>query len=296
MNALTIDLEDWHQLAYRQATGRETAPSPRVVRDTHRVLDLLDEAGTRATFFVLGMVAEAHPDLVREVRRRGHEIGSHSHAHRLVHALSPGELRDDLKRSKAFLEDLTGDRVVGFRAPEFSVKRLDSPCFAVLREVGFEYDSSVFPLPGSRYGIPDAPTHPFSIDTPAGAIREFPLATWRTLGRTVPVAGGTYYRVLPLAVLRHALHERNTPGQVNVLYFHPYEFTRGLLLLSGLTLRERMSLAHIRFSILHNLATPLIAHRLRALLGAFDFVRLADLCHGPGAGTYLYQEETVSHD
>lgn len=296
MNALTIDLEDWHHLVFRRVTGRETVPSTRVVHDTHRLLDLLDETDTRTTFFVQGAVAEAHPRLVQEVHRRGHEVGSHSHAHRLLHTLSRGELREDLQRSKGTLDDLTGERTIGFRAPEFSVQRLDHWCFEVMREVGFEYDSSVFPLGGTRYGIAGAPRHPFSIATPAGTIREFPLAVWETRGRALPVAGGTYYRVLPLPVLRRALGERERRGEVTVLYFHPYEFTRGLLVLSDLRLRERLSPAHLRFTVLHNLATPLVARRLRAVLHEFSFVPLGELHRTVELENQTVGEEMVCHE
>ena len=178
VHALTIDLEDWHQLFHRRLTGEVIRPTPTVVSATLRLLDMLDETGTRATFFVVGNVAETYPGLVREVARRGHEIGSHTYSHELIFRLQPAAFKADVERSLARLQDLTGQPVLGFRAPEFSVGHLEHWCFEVLVELGFRYDSSVFPLPRLRYGIPEAPRHPFAITTPSGAIHEYPLATW----------------------------------------------------------------------------------------------------------------------
>jgi polysaccharide deacetylase family protein (PEP-CTERM system associated) len=276
VHALTVDLEDWHQLLHRRVTGTTMPPTRHVVADTHRLLDLLDAASVRATFFVVGMVAEAYPDLVREIAARGHEIGSHTYNHRLIPELDAGRFRADVDRSRRQLQDLTGQPVLGFRAPEFSVGRLGHWCFAVLAEAGFAFDSSVFPITG-RYGIPDAARTPFPIETPAGVLWEFPLATAEVAGRQLPVAGGSYFRVLPGAVLRRALATNDAEGRPSVLYFHPYEFHSGWLYLSGLAWRQRLNPAHLRFGVLHNWATGAVARRLVALLREFSFAPLAEL-------------------
>jgi polysaccharide deacetylase family protein (PEP-CTERM system associated) len=231
----------------------------------------------RATFFVVGSVGEAYPELVREVARRGHEIGSHTYGHDLVHRLRPEDFRADVTRSRQQLEDLSGQAVLGFRAPEFSVGYLGHWSFAVLAEAGFLYDSSVFPIAGSRYGIPEAPPGPFPIDTGRGTLWEFPLATWDVRGRRLPVAGGTYFRLLPGRVLRHALARAEALGRDSVLYFHPYEFHRGWLYVSGLSWRQRLHPAHIRFGLLHNVATGAVGRRLRSLLREFSFAPLREL-------------------
>lgn len=273
-HGLTFDLESWHQLVRRRVTGESRPAEASVVPMVHRFLDVCDETNTRATFFVVGMLAERYPDLVREIAAQGHEIASHSYDHRLVSSLTRGELRSDLERSKKQLEDLTGTPVVGFRAPEFSVKSTDHFCFEVLAELGFEYDSSVFPVHGARYGIPSAPRVPFTIETPAGSVREYPLATLK-LGRTqLPIAGGSYFRLIPAPVLREALRRAEADGCTAVLYFHPYEFSEDWLYLSGLGLKN-LSIA--KSLALHNFRTGKVRERLVAMLKSFSFAPLGAL-------------------
>jgi polysaccharide deacetylase family protein (PEP-CTERM system associated) len=281
VHALTIDLEDWHQLFHRRLAGEEIPPTKTVVDSTHRLLDVLDEAEVRATFFVLGNVAEAYPGLVREVVRRGHEVGSHTHSHALISDLEPAAFRADVERSLAGLQDLTGQPVLGFRAPEFSVGHLRHWCFEILAELGFRYDSSVFPLPRVRYGIPEAPRHPFAIATPSGEIQEYPLATWDVGRFRLPVAGGSYFRLLPGRLLRRALDDIDAGGRPAVLYFHPYEFHRGWLNPSWPAWRRSLRASNLKFTLsrilLHNFRTNLIGERLKPLLSRFRFMPLGDI-------------------
>lgn len=176
-HALTVDLEDWHQLFFRQVTGASHRASQSVVADTDRILELLAESGTHATFFVVGLVAAAFPELIRRVAAAGHEIGCHTSSHEVLGAMEPSAFKADAERSRALLQDLCGQPVLSFRAPAFSVGSLhNEPFFSTLAETGFECDSSVFPVAGLRYGIPDAPPHPFVVETASGPIHEFP---WR---------------------------------------------------------------------------------------------------------------------
>ena len=274
-HALTIDLEDWHQMMSRRLTGRYSEPTIATEKATQRLLDVLDEAEVSATFFVAGMLAEKFPEIVREVHRRGHEIASHSYAHRQIFTQTPDEFRSDLKRSIGQLEDLTGQKVRGFRAPEFSVGKLDHWCFAVLAELGFEYDSSVFPIGGVRYGIAGAPSHPFQIQTGSGALWEFPLATWQWRGRTIPLAGGTYFRFLPVSTLRRAIQDLQS---TSVFYFHPYEFSDVTLRLDDLQLKERMSLGYFKYRLLHNFRTGRILRTLKPILTELEFRPLGETC------------------
>jgi polysaccharide deacetylase family protein (PEP-CTERM system associated) len=279
-HGLSFDVEDWHQLAAMRIDGAPGPVSAGVDGCVDRILALCDEAGVVATFFVLGLLARERPHLVKAIAARGHEIASHSVRHRLVHALSPGELRDDLRESKRMLEDLTGTEVVGFRAPEFSVQRLDHPCFAALVEAGFAYDSSVFPVPGLRYGIPGAPHVPFRIATAAGPLVELPLATARIARWRLPIAGGSHLRVLPTPLVTWAAERADARGEPLVFYFHPYEFATELLRLAGGWARNRPIARHV---VLHNLAGGRIRRSLRALVGRLRFVPLRTLAREAGA-------------
>jgi polysaccharide deacetylase family protein (PEP-CTERM system associated) len=275
-HALSIDLEDWHQLFRRKLTGELREPSESVVAATHELLDLLDQTGVRATFFVVGLLAEARPELVREVARRGHEIGSHSQNHELIYRMTPDTFRDEMRDARHRLEDIASVPVVGFRAPEFSVQSVDHWCFEALVQAGFRYDSSVFPVK-ARYGIPGAPTAPFSLSTKSGPLDEFPLASYQLLGRRLPVAGGTYWRFLPGALLARALADLEARDVPAVLYFHPYEFYRGLLYISGLGVCGTLQKAHMKYVVLHNLGTGLITRRLRPLLTRFEWKPICEL-------------------
>jgi polysaccharide deacetylase family protein (PEP-CTERM system associated) len=277
-HALTIDVEDWHQM-FRRRLGRPMgAPSAEVQVAVHRLLDLLDAAGVKATFFVVGLLAEARPELVREIAGRGHEVGSHSHAHRLVYTMNRHAFVAEMRDARRFLQDLSGQPVLGFRAPEFSVRSLDHWCFEALAEVGFSYDSSVFPI-RARYGIVDAPRRPFVQVTKSGSLAEFPLATWNLAGSRgrVPIAGGSYYRLLPGALLSRALAKLEEDDIPATLYFHPYEFQSGRLHLSELGLRDRIRPGYLKYLALHNLFTNRIGARLAPLLGRFRFIRLDQL-------------------
>ena len=280
VHALTVDLEDWHQLFRRRLTGEVTPPTPAVVSAAYRLLDVLDEARVRATFFVVGNITDTYPGLVREVARRGHEIGSHTYSHELIFRMQPAAFKADVERSLAGLQDLTGQPILGFRAPEFSVSHLRHWCFEILAELGFRYDSSVFPLPHVRYGIPEAPRHPFEITTPAGTIYEYPLATW-DIGRfRLPVAGGSYFRLLPGHLLRRAMSALDESGRTAVLYFHPYEFHVRWLVPSRLAWRN-LRAGDLKFTfsriVLHNFRTNLVREHLKSLLAQFTFTPLGDI-------------------
>jgi polysaccharide deacetylase family protein (PEP-CTERM system associated) len=270
-HGVSFDVEDWHQLQEIRISGRLTDVHASVEGCIERILALCDEAGIKATFFVLGLLARSRPEIVRSIAARGHEIASHSSRHQLVDRMTPEAFVADLLDSKALLEDLSGAPVVGYRAPEFSMKRLDQPAFTALRRAGFLYDSSVFPVPVLRYGIPEAPTGRFTVPTEAGDLVELPLAT-TTIGTwRLPIAGGSHWRVLPTSFVTWAARRAE---QTMVFYFHPYEFSTSLLYLEGAGLRNRHIWKHL---ILHNLRTSRVEKTLRALLGQFKFAPLREL-------------------
>jgi polysaccharide deacetylase family protein (PEP-CTERM system associated) len=277
-HALTIDLEDWHQLSYHHVTGDCCATTGNVVTDTHRILDLLAELDLRATFFVVGLVATAFPDLVREVAAAGHEIGGHTCEHETLYAMTSAELKADIERSRGQLQDLTGQPVISFRAPAFSVGSLHNDAFfETLAAAGFECDSSVFPVARLRYGIPDAPRYPFIVQTESGPIHEFPLATWDLGGRRLPVAGGTCFRFLPGAVLEWVVGDLDACGHTATFYFHPYEFHHGLLHLSRLTWHDRLQAMYVKRLVLHNLFTGSVCERWEMLLAGHRFLPIGDI-------------------
>ena len=190
------------------------------------LLEQLAEQGIQATFFVVGELACDQPELVKEIHRAGHELASHGWDHRRVHHFTPQAFREDLRRSKEVLEDLTGAPVLGYRAPTFSVVRQTAWALDVLVEEGMIYDSSIYPVRHDRYGVPEAPRGPFLARGAAETILELPPATLRLLRANLPVGGGGYFRLLPLGVLEHALAQtaRETDPAVVMFYFHPWEF------------------------------------------------------------------------
>ncbi len=227
LNALTIDVEDYFHPNAMDATvsvrAWDALPA-RVDGNTRRMLDLLDEYQVRATFFVLGWVGERWPRLVDEIARRGHEVACHGYAHRLVYELGPLRFRADVERGKKVLEDRLGGAVHGFRAASYSIVPSTLWALDILIEQGFRYDSSVFPIRHDLYGFPAFSRFAVRVQRPAGEIVEIPASTVRLFGRNWPVAGGGYFRLLPLAVTCGAIRHLNArAGAPALVYLHPWE-------------------------------------------------------------------------
>ncbi|HXJ06022.1 MAG TPA: XrtA system polysaccharide deacetylase [Candidatus Acidoferrum sp.] len=224
-NALSVDLEDYyHATAFAASSTKENSYASRVEANTEKVLGLLSAAGCRATFFTVGWVAEHFPQLIRAIANLGHEIACHSYGHRLVYSLTPTEFREDTRRAKQFLEDACGARVRGYRAPTFSITPNCLWAFEILAELGFTYDSSIFPIKHLDHGMPDGPRFPFRIETRHGHIVEFPLPTLTFAGARSPFGGGAYLRLLPYRYTRWGIHYIN--GHENhavCVYLHPWE-------------------------------------------------------------------------
>lgn len=229
VNILSIDVEDYfHPSELESAAPRDTwsRHTPRVAESTKRILDLLARYDTRATFFVLGWVAEREPALLRDITAAGHEIGCHSHFHRLIYRMTPAEFREDTLRAVAAIGDACGLRPTAYRAPSYSITRDSTWAFDVLAGCGFTHDSSVYPIRHDRYGIPGFPRFSHRIPTPSGSLHEVPPATiGLPSGRIVPVGGGGYLRLLPYrftaAGIRRLNHVETQPA---CLYVHPWEF------------------------------------------------------------------------
>ncbi len=220
---LSVDYEDWHQLVRRRlgARGSERA-GPALGRQTAAMLSLLDELGVRATFFVLGMAARSHPELIAAIAERGHEIACHGDGHRPVHAMSPEELRADLRAARATIESLSGAVPIGYRAPAFSLTQSARWAFEVLAEEGFAYDSSQHDSPRIRGRIRSARPGPHRIELARGrTLWELPPAVWRPAGARVPVGGASYWALMPTRLVLHGLAGA---GERAGLYLHPHEF------------------------------------------------------------------------
>jgi polysaccharide deacetylase family protein (PEP-CTERM system associated) len=226
LNALTVDVEDYYHVSgfdhMVSRTGWDDF-APRVVNSTQKILDILETADARATFFVLGWVAERRPRLVRAIRERGHEVGCHGHWHRLVYEQTPQQFRADLRRARSAIESAGGGLPTAYRAPSFSITSRSAWAFEVLAEEGLTLDSSVYPTHHDRYGLPGSPLGPHRLETASGGLWEFPPPVWRCLGYPLPVGGGGYFRLYPYALTRLALRRINGACRPFAAYLHPWE-------------------------------------------------------------------------
>ena len=230
-NAMSIDVEDYfHVSAFDGVVPRTSwdALESRVCANTVRLLELFDEFHVRSTFFILGWVAERHPELVRDIASRGHEVASHGYAHRLIYDQTPAAFRHDIRRAKHRIEDACGRQVRGYRAPSYSVTPRSLWALDIMLEEGYEYDASIFPIRHDRYGIPVSERRPYLIERQIGTLVEVPGSTVRLGPLNLPVAGGGYFRLLPYAWTRWGIERINRlEGLPAVFYLHPWEIDPG---------------------------------------------------------------------
>ena len=226
-NALTVDVEDYfHVSAFAKNISRKDWDNHplRVEKNTQRLLDLFDEAQVKATFFVLGWVADRNKGLVKEIAERGHEVASHGYSHQLIYNQTQDVFREETIRSKSLLEDIVQMPVRGYRAASYSITKNSIWALDILAEAGFDYDSSIFPVRHDRYGIPDAKEMPHILKTPQGhSLVEFPLSTAKIFNYKLPVAGGGYFRLYPYILTRSGLRQVNSRQQPFIFYLHPWE-------------------------------------------------------------------------
>jgi polysaccharide deacetylase family protein (PEP-CTERM system associated) len=271
-DALSVDVEDYfHVEAFADRVHPENWPTfaSRVHANCDRILGLFAKYNRRATFFVLGWVAERDPALVREIAQAGHEVACHSYAHRKVFSLRPEEFREDLRRARGFIEDAAGARVVGYRAPTFSIIRRSVWAFEILAEEDFLYDSSIYPIRHDLYGYPEFPRFLQRIELSSGReIIEVPMSTIRLAGFNLPLGGGGYLRLLPMAYTSWAIgrvHQRDR--QPFVLYLHPWELDPSQPRIGG-KWKSRLR---------HYTGLAGMERRLEALLGRGHFEPMRDL-------------------
>ncbi len=261
LNALTVDVEDYYQVeAFTDVVRQEDWPNweSRVVRNTQLLLETFAQHNVRGTFFILGYVAEKHPELVQEIAAAGHEVACHSYHHRLVYTQTPDEFRQDLRQAKQRLEDLIGAAVVGYRAPSYSITAQSLWALDILIEEGFAYDSSIFPVHHDRYGMPDAERFPHILARPTGEIIEFPPSTVRLGGMNWPISGGGYFRLFPYFLFRRGWQMINSrEAEAGIFFLHPWEVDPAQPLVPGKRIniwRHRVNLKHTEAKLARLLA------------------------------------------
>ena len=226
---LSFDVEEHYRI--EAAVGLKSVDHLKAVyvqrmeTTTRQLLEQLSGADVKATFYIVGQIAESHPKLVRDISDAGHEVGTHGWDHQRVHRFTPESFRNDIRQSKEALEQATGQPVYGYRAPTFSVMRQTAWAVDVLAESGLLYDSSIFPVRHDRYGVPDAPRVPFMVQGEEREILELPPTTFRVLGMNHAVAGGGYFRLYPLQFMKAGIRQlTRDDSPLAMLYFHPWEF------------------------------------------------------------------------
>ena len=278
INAMTVDVEDYFQVAaFEACIRREDWPRwpVRVEGNTRRVLELFARQDIRATFFVLGWVAERFPALIREISAAGHEVASHGFGHERLTRISRDQFRDGITRTKHLLEDISGAAVIGYRAPSYSIGPTTLWAHHELREVGYRYSSSIVPIRHDLYGMPAAPRFAFCTDS---GLLEIPVTTMRFAGRNWPCGGGGYFRLLPYALFKRGLRRVNRREQRSgVFYFHPWEIDPGQPRVPGVTLKNRVR---------HYLNLARTAPRIERLLRDFRFDRMDRVFLAPGHAVY----------
>jgi len=266
VNALTIDVEDYFQVSamdpHIDRCSWDSIPC-RVEANVDRLIEVLEAHEAHATFFTLGWIAQRFPQVVRRIVNAGHEVGSHGYGHERATELTKNRLMEDLRRAKAILEDTTGARVNGYRAPSFSIGQGNLWAFECIVETGHRYSSSIYPVRHDHYGMPHAPRFPF--EACAGLI-ELPVTTTRLLGRNLPAGGGGYFRLAPYRVSRWAIRRVNrVDGRPAIFYFHPWEIDPEQPRVAGVGLKTRFR---------HYLNLHRTEARLKRLLGDFRWDRI----------------------
>ena len=277
VNGLSVDVEDWFQVgAFESVIERDdwAGLTDRVERNVAEILDLFDEVEAKATFFTLGWVAQRHGALLREVVARGHEVASHGWDHQRVFKMDRASFGADIDRARKAIEDASGARVTGYRAPSFSIDRRTPWAFMELAEQGYAYSSSVAPVAHDHYGWPDAPRFAFK-PLPWAPLIEIPVTTAMFAGKRLAAGGGGFFRVLPYAFSRWAIRQVNRRDErPAIFYFHPWEIDPGQPRVAGAPLKSRLR---------HYTNLDQMAPKLRQLVHEFAWGRMDLLAHRESA-------------
>lgn len=239
-NALSVDLEEYFQIhALSELIDPQswTEYPSSVETNTVRILELFEQFHIKTTFFCLGWIAQRHPEIIRRIHKQGHEIACHGYAHQVIYQQDHAKFRDDVSKAKGILEDLTGERVIGYRAPTYSITETTLWALRILEDLGFLYDSSIFPIYHDTYGIPDAPRFPHRI--PDSSLVEFPISTLKLGPVNIPIAGGGYFRLLPYTLIKMGLKALMSSNKPFVFYIHPWELNPDTPRVHGMDMRSR---------------------------------------------------------
>lgn len=270
-HGLSFDIECYYQIVAKDFLGRALAPTEEARRNSDWILETLSGAGAKATFFTLGNMARTYPALIRRIVAEGHELALHGDEHCYLTRMSPSEFRAEIARGRKALEDASGVRVAGHRAPAFSILKETLWGLDVLGEEGLTYDSSIFPIAGRRYGIPDVPRRAWRL---ANGLVEVPMTALDVRGKATPAAGGGYVRHFPYAVTERAIRHCQAEGRPAIAYFHPHEFQAGYprirFMDAPLSLSMRLRLLKNALSQGHGRG-PGMRRKLELLLATFRF-------------------------
>jgi len=269
INCLSIDLEDWYQ-------GIETIRfsdwgnyESRVIDETHKILSILKRFNVKATFFVLGYIAQEFPELIKEIVRDSHEIAIHGYSHRLVYKQSQKEFEEDIKKAIKAIRDSIDVEISGYRAPLFSITKDSLWALDILVKNGIKYDSSIYPIKTYLFGIPESPCYPHEINLrDSRKIMEFPPATIRICGKNIPFGGGFFFRFWPYQFIRKALENINKNGNPAIIYLHPFEFDPDIPRIKGIPYKRR-------FTHYHNIKST--EKKFERLLGEFRFSTMSNV-------------------
>lgn len=220
MNILTFDIEDWYNHDDYSRDFAWEKHEVRIYEGTEKILTALDECGLKGSFFCVGWIAEHHPKVIQWIAERGHHLGCHSYQHELATRFTREQFKEDTYKAKCLIEDVAGQEVNAFRVPSFSITHQNLWAFDVLAELGFKYDSSVFPSHHEFGGLPDFPSTPHIIKTKYGELKEFPISLGEVLGREIVYSGGGYFRVMPYWLLKRMTQK----AKYVLAYFHPSDF------------------------------------------------------------------------
>lgn len=263
-NLLTFDIEEWSDVNYPGIDfSKIDRQKSNLENEVREILTLCQRFGVKATFFILGKAIVKKPHLVKIIQNQGHEIASHGFEHKLVYNLSPREFKEDLEKSLALLESITGEKILGYRAPSWSIKKETSWVYPILAELGLKYSASVFPIKTFLYGIPDAPRFPYLVKIPNQnkEILEIPTSTFKLFNKNIPFSGGFYFRLLPAWLIKYGFRQIKKEKKPVITYFHPREIDASL---------PKLKLP-LKAYLIHSFGLARTRNKLEEILKSFSF-------------------------